>query len=420
MFKRILAAITPIVLVTLVASCSVTGGEVISIENAARLQRIVALDLPSSFVNAVVFSPDSRYLISADRSREVIVWERGTWNRRTYQARQGNLQADDEAQIHFYGTLALSPDGRTVVTTSPEGDVRGRDWDGNELFAISYGARVYSTAISPNGRYLAVAGVRGNILVLDLETRRQVADLHTDREYISVLAFSPDGNTLLAGYERPRNVMSTWNTTTWQEISTFSHVTERIDYHDAVFTPDGRYLVIASTRNDLEFLDMTTKQVARVLSGHASAPYQLAFSPDGSLLASASHDGTVRLWHAETGEALKVVANPHEVFSVAFSPDGALLAFGVEGEGVQIWAVAAPSAAAQEPASDQRSTITYREVNGQGLSAHVFRPAMPQATRAAYQPAARDPGHGRHPPAQRWTTPLARLILGWGRLKFLC
>lgn len=339
--KRILNSITPIVIMPLVASCgsSVTEGEVISTENAARLERIAALDLPSSFVNAVVFSPDSRYLITADRNREVIVWERGTWNRRSYQAPQGSLEADDEAQIHFYGTLALSPDGRTIVTTNPEGDVRGRDWDGNELFSISYGARVYSTAISPNGKYLAVAGVSDNIIVLDLDTRRQVADLPSDREYVSVLVFSPDGKTLIAGYERPHNVMSTWNTTTWQETSTFSHVAERIDYHDAIYTPDGRYLVTASTRNALEFLDMTSKQVVRALSGHTSAPYQLAFSPDGSLLASAANDRTLRLWNVETGDALNIVAEAHEVLSVAFSPDGTLLAVGVEREGVQIWAV---------------------------------------------------------------------------------
>jgi WD40 repeat protein len=84
---------------------------------------------------------------------------------------------------------------------------------------------------------------------------------------------------------------------------------------------------------------MTTKQVVRVLSGHASAPYQLALSPDGSLLASAAHDGTVRLWNVDTGKTLKVLVHLHEVYSVAFSPDGTLLACGVAGEGVEIWAV---------------------------------------------------------------------------------
>jgi WD40 repeat protein len=292
-----------------------------------------------SFVNALVFSPDNRHLISADRNQEVIIWERRTWNEHIYQEAQSDLEADDEAQIHFFGTLALSPDGKTIVTTDPEGEIRGRDWDGNELFAITYGARVYSTAISPGGEYLAVGGVSDNIIILDLETKQKVADLSSDREYISVLVFSPDGKTLLAAYERPQNVMSTWSTTTWQETSTFTHVEERIDYHDAIYTPDGRHLVIASTRNDLEFFDISTKQVVRVFSGHTSAPYQLAFSPDGALLVSAGHDRTLRLWDAKTGDVLKIITNTNEVYSVTFSPDGTLLAYSVSEEGVQIWAV---------------------------------------------------------------------------------
>jgi WD40 repeat protein len=318
------------------------AGQVITALNAPRLERVASLDLPAAYVNTVLFSPDGRSLVTGDRYGEVNVWERGTWNRRPYQAPLTSREVADSARVPFYGALALSPDGRTVVTGGgPTGEVKVRDWEGRTRFTLSYGVPVFATAISPDGRFLAVGGLRGDVVVYDLATGRQLADLVCDRQYASVLVFSPDGSTLVAGYERPGNLMKAWRTETWQEAFTFHQLIERTDYHDAVFTPDGRQLLIGRIPVDIEFVDMGTKQVVRQLRGHTRAPYQLAFSPDGSLLASAADDGTLRLWDVRTGSAVRVIdTGDHELYSVAFAPDGTQLAFSVSGEGVQVWAVA--------------------------------------------------------------------------------
>src|SRR6266480_3269294 len=75
-----------------------------------------------------------------------------------------------------------------------------------------------------------------------------------------------------------------------------------------------------------------------VLEGHSGEIRQIAWSPDGRILASGSNDNTIRLWDAQTGQALQTLSGHSEtVLSIAWSPDGRILASGSDDQAIRLW-----------------------------------------------------------------------------------
>jgi WD40 repeat protein len=105
------------------------------------------------------------------------------------------------------------------------------------------------------------------------------------------------------------------------------------------FSPDGSQLATGDAEGGLRLWQTATGEPCLNLVGHRGWVWAVAFSPDGRLLASCSSDKTIRVWQVETGDCLQVLRQAGSVWSVAFSQDSQILASGSDDSTIRLWQV---------------------------------------------------------------------------------
>lgn len=208
-----------------------------------------------------------------------------------------------------------------------------KDVQFGELQYLKVNGRVWASAFSADGRFLAVTTRNLEVTIFDTTRWESVASAPSGLG----LAFSPAGYEVAVGVKGSETVrlLNILTGKVRLVLSGHQHVVVRITY-----SPDGTQLATGCVDATVRLWSTTNGDTLHVLSGHTGPVWGVAFSPSGHQLVSGSEDKTVRTWDVQTGESLAVLEeHTGPVQSVGYSPDGYQIASGSEDNTVRLWDV---------------------------------------------------------------------------------
>jgi WD40 repeat protein len=185
-------------------------------------------------------------------------------------------------------------------------------------------------AFAPNGLTLASTGSDYKVRLWDVASGTEV-----DRLLLvaTSVAFNPNGTQLAA---------IAYATTLWSmgSGSRGPHLDDGGEGSGeaAAFSPDGTLIATAGSKGSIVVWDVDSGDLVRRLTGHRSPVSSVAFSPDGKHLASAAGEPAIKLWDVASGAEIRTLEIPNSAITHAiFSPDGSTLVSSSLDEIILVW-----------------------------------------------------------------------------------
>ena len=355
-------------------------------------------------ITSVLISPDGRFLAA-----QLMDWKNKNFQIQLWDTATGKLSHTLTGHTRWIKSIAFSADSKTLVSGDTYETIRLWDTATGKLKSVlnwKHGTSTHRLAFSPSGRFIASGHYDGvklwdNTVKPKQQTENAIGnyqhtlELHGHKDYVSKLAFSPDGKTLLTGskdgtiqawdtatgnhrftcpghFEGIRELVFSldgntltslnqpfnpsgivqrhqWNTNTGQLLST-NFLTGSRGPTPMAISVDGKTVAAHSSGGSCSLWDLTTTppQVINQFSLEGfprdGLDVKMAFSVDGRMLATGGEDGLVHVWTLIESQKIRhrftVKGHKHDIRTLAFSPDGKMLASGDEGGTLCLWRVA--------------------------------------------------------------------------------
>ncbi|KAK9853443.1 uncharacterized protein MYU51_006555 [Penicillium brevicompactum] len=265
---------------------------------------------PSISIEWISFSPDSRFLVCGS----------GSGNAELRDTTTGScLRSTDEIDTSF-NQIAISHDNRMGALHQTLGGHSGR---------------IYSIAFCPDSQVLASGSRGGRIRLWDPATGTLLRTLEGHSDDVFSVTFSPNGR-LLASSSRDA-LVRVWNVSAGTLMHVFDDDLPGFPRPFISFSPDGRCL-LSRCDGKVRFLESSTGVLQLILKGIEILGPNSYYPKDDQVLASSSIEDLI-LWVTAVNTLFASLHVDSEVRlkNVAFSPDGKLVAISSEGRPIQLW-----------------------------------------------------------------------------------
>lgn len=299
-------------------------------------------------VKALALSPDGRILISGSLNGETKLW---------------NLTTDQP--IHSFAdrpaiqSIAVSPASaksgqpQLFASSDYQGGIELHDLNSGELRRTLEGHAtvVQSVAFSTDGKTLASGCWDKTVNLWDVETG-ELAHTLTGHSYgVTAVVFVPNSQAnsetdsetnsasadpLLVSADYDGGIRL-WRANSGELVRTFA--ADRYPIFSLVISPDGKTLVEGSGDGSIKSWKLPSGRFLTNFGGHTDAVTALAISPDGRTLASGSRDKTIKIWDLTTGSPVQTLSSTtvDSILTLTFSPDGRQLISGDQEGMIQVW-----------------------------------------------------------------------------------
>ena len=354
-------------------------------------------------ITSVLISPDGRFLAA-----QLTDWKNKNFQIQLWDTATGKLSHTLTGHTRWIKSIAFSADSKTLVSGDEHETIRL--WDtatGKPKATLNWrrGISTHVLAFSPNGRRIASAHYYG-VKLWDntIKPKQQIDDAIGDyqhtleidehKDYVSKLAFSPDGKTLLTGSKdgtiqawdtgtgsprftvgaghiegirdlmfnlngdtlislnRPFNPAGNLQQQRW-DLNTGDQLSTRflgIDASSMILSPDGKMLAGHDSGNKCVLWDINTDPPRIInqfiLKGYppAGLNVKFAFSADGEMLATGGEDGLIHVWDLTVSKKVRhrftVKGHKYDIRTLAFSPDRKMIASGGREGTLCLWRAA--------------------------------------------------------------------------------